>query len=156
MSESWTLSICVPEQETHHYVRKASSCYQSPREAPTKAEGVYTLQENSDSSSDSSEFEHLHTIFWLGIKAKFVVTVKINKVPIETEVDSGVERSTVSLSVSQCKLVDVYELRSSSISLHQYNKLTLTIAGEFQATVKINHRVIQATFVVVEVEKQLP
>ena len=33
MSERWTLSICVPEQETHHYVRKASSCYQSPREA---------------------------------------------------------------------------------------------------------------------------
>ena len=44
---------------------------------------------------------------------------------------------------------------SSSISLHQYDKSPLTIAGECHATVKINHQVIQATFVVVEVEKQL-
>ena len=34
---------------------------------PTKAEEVRTLQEKSNSSSDSSEFEHLHTIFQLGI-----------------------------------------------------------------------------------------
>ena len=42
------------------------------------------------------------------------------------------------------------------ISLHQYDKSPLTIAGEFQANVKINRRVIQTNFVVVEVEKQLP
>ena len=71
------------------------------------------------------------------------------------EVDSGAERSTVPLSVFQRKLVDVCELQSSSISLHQYDKSPLTIAGECHTTVKINHQVIQATFVVVEVEKQL-
>ena len=58
--------------------------------------------------------------------------VKITKVPIEMEVESGAKRSTVSLSVYQNMLSDVCELRPSLISLHQYDKLPLTIAGECQ------------------------
>ena len=44
--------------------------------------------------------------------------VKITKVPIEMEVDSGGKRSTVSLSVYQKMLSDVCELWPSLISLH--------------------------------------
>ena len=47
-------------------------------------------------------------------------------------------------------------LQPSDVSLHQYDKSPLTIAGECQAKVNINNRVIQATFVVVDVDEQLP
>ena len=71
------------------------------------------------------------------------------------EVDSGAERSTVPLSIFQQKLADVctYSLRES----HSNNmKSSLTVEGEWQAKVKINNHVIHTTFVVVDVEKQLP
>jgi len=42
------------------------------------------------------------------------------------------------------------------VSLYQYDKSPLSVSGECQANVKINHRVILATFVVVDVKKQFP
>ena len=138
-------SVCQSKKPTTKSERPPA--LSKAQEAPTKSQGVRTLQEKSDSSSDSSELEHLHTIFQLGSKSsKFVITVKINKVPLEMEVDSGAERSTIPLSIFQQKLADVCKLQPSAVSLHQYDK----------ATVKINDRVIQAKFVVVEVEHQLP
>ena len=148
-------SVCQSKKPTMKSERPQVSS-KAQGKAPTKSERVRTLDEKSGSSSDSSEFEHLYTIFQLGKSNKFVISVEINKVPIEMEVYSGAERSTVPFSVFQQKLADVCELQPSLISLHQYDKSPLTIAGECQASVKINHRVIQATFVVVEVEKQLP
>ena len=127
------------------------------QENKQKSHKIRTLQEKGKSSSDSSEPEHLHTILQLGTKSsKFLVTVKINKVPVEMEVDSGAERSTVPLAVFQQNLADVCKLQPSGISLHQYDKSPLTIAGECQAKVTINNRFIYATFVVVDVEGQLP
>ena len=127
----------------------------SIKENPIKTHGISSLQEENESSSDSSE--HLHTILQLGTKSnKFLIAVEINKVPLEMEVDSGAERSTVPLSIFRKKLASVCELQPSAISLHQYDKSPLRIAGECQVNVKINHRVIQATFVVVDVGKQLP
>ena len=72
------------------------------------------------------------------------------------EVDSGAERSTIPLTIFQRKLSDVCQLQPSAVSLQQYDKTPLTISGECQVTVKINDRVIQAKFVVVKVEQQLP
>ena len=72
--------------------------------------------------------------------------MKINEVPVEMEVDSGAEISTVPLAIFQQNLADVCKLQPSGIPLHQYNKSLLTIAGECQA--KINSTtVIHATFV---------
>ena len=42
------------------------------------------------------------------------------------------------------------------ISLHQYDKSPLTIAGECQAKVNINNHAIHATFVMVDVDDKLP
>lgn len=148
-------SVCQSKKPTMKAERPQAPS--KAQETPAKSQGVRTLQEQSESSSDSSELEQLHTILQLGTKSsKFVITVEINKVPVEMEVDSGAERSTVPLSIFQHKLADVCKLQSSVVSLHQYDKTPLTITGECQATVKINDRVIQAKFVVVEVEHQLP
>ena len=72
------------------------------------------------------------------------------------EVDSGAERSTVPLSLFEQRLSGVCKLKPSRIPLYQYDKSPLTIAGESQATVRINSRVISAVFVVVDVQKQFP
>ena len=72
------------------------------------------------------------------------------------EADSGAEISTVPLSVFQQKLAYVCELQSSTVLLLQYDKSPLTNAGKCQAKVKINHHVIHTTFVVVDIENQLP
>lgn len=56
--------------------------------------GIRAMHEEDDgSSSDSSGY--LHTILQLG--SKFLITVKIYSVPVEMEVNSGAERSTVPL-----------------------------------------------------------
>ena len=80
------------------------------------------MQEQDDgSSSDSSGC--MHTILQLGTKAgKFLITVSINTVPIEMEVDSRVEQSTVPLSTFNHKLKTVYKLKLSTVSLYQYDK----------------------------------
>ena len=80
----------------------------------------------------------------------------INSDPTEMEVDSGTEWSTVPLSTFKQKLQSVCKLQPSSVSLYQYDKSPLSVSGECQANVKINHRVILATFVVVDVKKQFP
>ena len=110
---------------------------------------------NDDCSSDSSGC--LHNILQLGNRAnKFLLTVDINSIPIEMEVDSGAERSTVPLSLFEQSLSGVCKLKPSRVSLYQYDKSPLTIAGECQATIRINNRVISAVFVVVDVQKQFP
>ena len=47
-------------------------------------------------------------------------------------------------------------MKPSRVLLYQYDKSPLTIAGECQATVRINSRIISAIFVVVDVQKQCP
>ena len=67
-------------------------------ENSTKAQRIRTLQETQGASSDSSESEHSYTVLQLGTKLnKFLITVHINRVPVEMEVDSGAKRSTVPL-----------------------------------------------------------
>ena len=120
-----------------------------------KTGGIRSIEEQDDSSSDSSE--HLHAILQLGTRTnKFLVVVKINGIPVEMEVDSGAERSTVPLSVFNQKLAGACKLKPSNIELHQYDKSLLIVAGECRAQITINQRVFQATFVVVDVQKQLP
>ena len=72
------------------------------------------------------------------------------------EVDSGAEHSTLPLSLFEQRLSSVCKLRPSRVSLYQYDKSPLTIAGESKTTVRINNRVISTTFLVVDVQKQLP
>ena len=99
----------------------------------------------------------LHTTLQLGTKAgKFLITVSINSVPVEMEVDPGAERSTVPLSTFNQRLKSVCKLQPSSVSLYQYDKSPLSVSGECQANVKINDCAIVATFVVVDVKKQFP
>lgn len=113
-----------------------------------------TVDSNDDCSSDS--LGYLHNILQLGTRSnKFLITVDINSIPIEMEVDSGAEHSTVPLSLFEQRLAGVCKVKPSKVSLYQYDKSPLTIAGECQATVKINSRVISAVFVV-DVQKQFP
>ena len=58
MSESWTFSICVPEQETYSKPERPQGTSKAQGNAPTKAVGVRTLQEKNGFSSDSSKTEH--------------------------------------------------------------------------------------------------
>ena len=114
-----------------------------------------TVDSDNDNSSDSSGY--LHNTLQLGTRAnKFLLTVDINSVPIEMKVDSGAEWSTVPLLIFKQTLVDVCKLKPSRVSLYQYDTSPLTIAGECQATVRINSQVISATFIVVDVQKQFP
>ena len=68
------------------------------KETAVKPHSISFLQEKNESSSNSSEV--LHTIFHLGTKSnKFLITVRINTVPLEMEVDSWAARSTVPLGI---------------------------------------------------------
>ena len=61
-----------------------------------KSQGMYQLQEQSDDSSGGSTEEFLHSVFQLGNTChKFIITVFINGIGVDMEVDSGAERSTI-------------------------------------------------------------
>ena len=133
------------------------------RDAGTKASkhirargGVKQLQVE-DSASDSSSEDHLHSIFQLGKdSSKYMITVKINGIPVEMEVDSGAERSTVPNSLFNERLSSVCKLSPSKVSLHQYDHSPLTIAGECCANVEFNGHNMKATFVVVSITGKHP
>ena len=86
----------------------------------------------------------------------FSVLLQATSRPVEMEVDSGAERSTIPLSVFEQFLSDVCTMKPSRVSLYQYDKSPLVVAGECQATIRINDSTISAVFVVVDVKKQLP
>ena len=79
---------------------------------------------------------------------KYMITVKINGIVINTEVDSGAECST---GLFEEKLTNVCKLLSSVVNLHQYDHSLLTIAGECCADVEFNWHKMKATFVVVDI-----
>ena len=68
------------------------------------------------------------------------------------EVDSKAECSIMPLALFEQKLSGVCKLRPSRV--HYIS--TIIIAGECQATVRINSHVISAVFAVVDVQKQFP
>ena len=62
----------------------------------TQRQGSVQVLRVDEAASDSSFEDHLHSIFQLGKKAnKYMITVGINGILIEIEVDSGAERSTI-------------------------------------------------------------
>ena len=110
-----------------------------------------------DNASDSSSEDHLHSIFQLGKdSSKYMITVKINGIPVEMEVDSGAERSTVPNSLFNERLSSVCKLSPCKVSLHQYDHSLLTIAGECCANVEFNGHNMKATFVVVSITGKHP
>ena len=93
-----------------------------PDKLDRKAGGICAIEEqDNDSSSDS--LEHLHSILQLGTKSeKFLINVKINGISIEMEIDSGAERSTISLSLFKQKLAGVCKLQSSIVPYSSMTK----------------------------------
>ena len=114
--------------------------------------------EDMGDSSDSGSSSDLHNIFQLGIQSQdnFLVTVTINGVPVEMEVDSGAERSTVPTPIFKEKLASVCRLTPSSVNLHQYDHSPLKVDGESCVEVELNSRKIQATFIVVDIAGKFP
>ena len=150
---------CHNCQKVGHLASVCRSKLVDQRDKDTSGHRIGSLQETVDSDNDGSSDSsgYLLNILQLGARAnKLLLTVDINSVPIEMEVDSGAERSTVPLSLFKQTLVDVCKLKPSRVSLYQYDKSPLTIVGECQTTVRINSRVISATFIVVDVQKQFP
>ena len=89
---------------------------------PSKNSGVHQLQE-SDSDSDSSSDSALHSVFQLGGSGrKFLVSVRVNGVDVEMEIDSGAERTTIPWSYFNQYLSSVCKLRPNSVTLYQYDK----------------------------------
>ena len=87
---------------------------------------------------------------------KFLITVNINGVPIEMEVDSGAKRSTVPTPLFNEKLAMVCQLTPSSVNLHQYDHSPLKVDGESHVEVELNNRKIDASFIVVDIAGKSP
>ena len=67
------------------------------------------------------------------------------------EADLGAERTTITWSVFQQSLSCKCNLRLRSVKLHQYKQSPLVVKGECIAILQIHDRVIDATFIVVDV-----
>ena len=139
--------VCLSRQETNPTTKPQ-------RSKRTSTGVVHQLQE--DDSSSSAE-EHLHTIFQSGnTTRKFIVSVCINGVKLEMEVDSGAEWTTVPWLVFQENLVQACDFIPTSVTLHRYDQSPLTVKGQYHATVQVNEHVFESTFIVVDVSTQYP
>ena len=124
---------------------------------PTQKRGGIKLVQVEDSSSGSSSEDHLHSIFQLGkTSTKYMVTVGINGILVDMEIDSGAERSTVPKSLFEENLGKVCQLSPSTVHLHQYDHSPLTIVGECCADIEFNGHKMKATFVVVDITHKHP
>ena len=66
------------------------------RASRNRGNAILQLQDDDSSSCSSSAEGHLHTIFQLGKgMRKFLVSVYINGVELEMEINSGAERATI-------------------------------------------------------------
>ena len=116
---------CHVCQKTGHLARVCLSQQRTDAtnkpQRPKKSKG-YVHQLQDDDSGGSTE-GYLHNIFQLGnTTRKFIVTVCINGVELDMEVDSGAERTTMPWSIFQEKLVDVCDLTPTTVTLRQYDQ----------------------------------
>ena len=140
---------CHVCQKTGHLARVCLS--QQRTDATNKP------QRPKDDDSGGSTEGYLHNIFQLGnTTRKFIVTVCINRVELDMEVDSGAERTTMPWSIFQEKLVDVCDLTPTTVTLRQYDQSPLTVKGQCHVKVKLNERTFEANFLVVDVSTQYP
>ena len=106
--------VCQSKQK-----RKASS--RPWKSKNTRSIDVHQLHEDDSSSSSSAEGQ-LHTICQLGNTCQnFIITVCINGMTLDMEIDSGVERSTTPWWIFHGKLANVCKLVETSITLLQYD-----------------------------------
>ena len=133
-------------QKTGHLARVCRSKKQAesgkkPTSGSTGKAGVHQLQ-NEITTDDSSDSDGgLYNIFQLSNPvAKFIVSVKINGVNIEMEVDSGAQRSTVPWRLFQEELATACRLMPTSVTLRQYDQSPLDVKGECQAEMIINDK----------------
>ena len=130
--------LCLKVGHLTRVCQAAGSKNTAQKDAGTKAfrhkrkHGSVKLVDVGDGEIDSDSDDHLHSIFQLGKESnEYIITVKINGIMINMEVDSGAERSTVPKSLFEEKLRSVCELSPSAVSLHQHNHSPLTIAGQW-------------------------
>ena len=72
------------------------------------------------------------------------------------EADSGAELTTIPWLVFQEKLSRKCNLRLSSVKLHQYDQSPLVVKSECTVTIQIHDRIIDATFIVMDVSTLYP
>ena len=72
------------------------------------------------------------------------------------EADSGAELTTIPWLVFQEKLSRKCNLHPSSVKLHQYDHSPLVVKGGCTVTVQIHDRIIDATFIEMDISTLYP
>ena len=112
---------------------------------------------NGEDSTEPSSDEQLRGVFQVGGKSpKFMVTVVVNGVQIEMEVDTGAERSTVPVALFKDKLATVCKVLPSQVTLRQYDQTPLKVVGQCSADLQIGERDLTGTFIIVDILSKHP
>ena len=80
-----------------------------------------------------------------------MVTVTINGVPIQMEVDTGAERSTIPVTLFQDKLAAVCKVLPSQVTLRQYDQTPLKVVGECSPKLQIGDHKLVGIFIIVDI-----
>ena len=122
---------------------------------PRRRVNVRTVDEHN--STDPSSDDQLYGIFQVGGKSpKMMVTVGINGVPIDMEVDTGAERSTIPAALFKDKLVTVCSLQPSQVTLRQYNQSPLKVVGQCKVDLKVGDQQLSGTIIIVDIPSKHP
>ena len=122
---------------------------------PRRRVNVCTVNEHN--STDPSSDDQLYGIFQVGGKSpKMMVTVGINGVPIDMEVDTGAERSTIPAALFKDKLVTVCNLQPSQVTLRQYDQSPLKVVGQCKVDLKVGDQQLYGTIIIVDILSKQP
>lgn len=82
-----------------------------------------------------------------------MVTVTVNGVPIEMEIDTRAERSTIPAALFKDKLATVCKVLPSQITLRQYDQTSLKVMGQCNAKLQIGEYQLTGTFIIVDIHQ---
>lgn len=85
-----------------------------------------------------------------------MVTVAINGIPIDMEVDTGAERSTIPAALFKDKLATVCKLQPSQVTLRQYDQSPLKVVGQCNADLKVGEQQLTGIFIIVDIPSKHP
>ena len=85
-----------------------------------------------------------------------MVTVAINGVPIDMEVDTGAERSTIPAALFKDKLATACKLQPSQVTLTQYDQSPLKVVGQCNAELKVGEHQLTGIFIIVDIPSKHP
>ena len=90
------------------------------------------------------------------VMANFMVKVAVNGVPIDMEIDTGAECSTIPAALFEEQLATICKAQPSQVTLRQYDQTPLKVVGQCSVKLRVGARHLTGVFIIVDIPSKHP